>query len=157
MQAETGGRLTRSDTLHLTLVFIGRVERSRLPAIVQAAAGLVAADFSLAFDRRGCWRHNKVAYLQPSQVPPALGALVAGLEQALDTADVDFDRRAYQPHVTLVRRADCRLAPSDSLDTPIHWPAREFVLIESCLAEAGPTYRPLARFPMRSGALPPAA
>ncbi len=197
-----GGRRARSETIHLTLVFVGNVPRTTLPALQAAAAEIRLPAFELVLDQAECWRHNRIACVTTSQPPAALIELVTGLEGTLDRLGIPFDRRPYKPHVTLVRNADCR--PDDRIEKhagppqvflhpprggglgearpwgalklhagppqvflhppqgagwakpgagggqipPIHWSAREFVLVESRLSPEGTQYPQLGRYPL---------
>lgn len=150
------GRLTRPETIHLTLVFIGNVARARLPELVGKLAGIEAESFLIGLDQAGCWRHNGVAYLAPRQIPEALPALVTQLETALDALAIPFDRRPYKPHVTLVRKSECPKGnPADGrvLDSPLRgdfrpiiWSAERFVLVESVPIPEGVRYDELGSF-----------
>lgn len=144
-----GGRRTRAETIHLTLVFVGELSRDRLPELGTRAAELVVPAFEIAFDRVDCWRHNRIAFLTASAPPEALLSLVGGLEQALDQAGIRFDRRPYKPHITLVRHADCRRANENPAPDPIRWAARDFVLLESSLRPEAARYAQLGRYPLR--------
>lgn len=140
------GRKTRAASVHLTLVFVGAVDRAALPRLIEAGDAARGPAFRIDFDRAACWRHNHIVYLAPAEAPEALFDLVARLEQQLSERGIAFDRRAYTPHVTLLRKADCRDPRPHHLDAPIAWSAREFVLVESRLAPEGASYLPLARF-----------
>ncbi len=148
MHALCGGRRTRADTLHLTLVFIGDLAASRLPLVLAAAGEVAARKFEMCFDRPGCWRHNRIAHLGCNSVPPGLRDLVGVLETRLDAAGIAFDRRAYVPHITLVRKADCALQMTNPAPAPIRWPARDFVLVSSSLRSGGALYEQLGRWPL---------
>jgi 2'-5' RNA ligase len=141
-----GGRITRTASIHLTLVFIGDLPRQALPDVQAAAATVHVPRFDILFDVADCWRHNKIAYLAPSRPPEELLHLVENLEAVLAAAHIAFDRRAYKPHVTLLRRAACPATARTALLEPIHWPAREFVLIESTLGPDGSDYAFRMRF-----------
>lgn len=142
-----GGRRTRRQTIHLTLVFLGDVDRSKLAELIAAAGRVVGESFALHLDRAECWRHNRIAFLTAEETPPALLSLVRDLELALAGTGFAFDRRPYKAHITLLRHADC--AKENPALEPIHWAAREFVLVESVLGAAGASYTTLARFPLR--------
>lgn len=146
MHQSLGGRRTRRATIHMTLVFLGDMPRSRLAALVDAAGRIAGESFTLDLDRMDCWRHNRVAFLAPSEPPGALLALVNDLEAGLTSAGFSFDKRPYKPHVTLLRKADCG-HEKPALE-PISWAARAFVLVESVPGPAGVTYEVLARFPL---------
>lgn len=148
------GRLTRPETIHLTLVFIGDLARNRIPELTAVLAGVVSPAFSLTFDQAGCWRHNRIAYLAPSQPPQALFDLVMRLEQALARLAVMYDRRPYKPHVTLIRKAQCenpavgRVSGTSDMDVfrPVLWSAERFVLVESVSIPEGVRYDVLGSY-----------
>lgn len=141
-----GGRRTHADTVHLTLVFIGELEAARLPDLLALAAAVRVPAFEIGFDRVDCWRRNHIAHLGASQVPDALLDLVRQLEAGLDRTGVGFDRRAYVPHVTLLRKADC--GKENPASEPLRWPARDFVLVTSSLRPEGAHYVELGRWPL---------
>ena len=150
------GRLTRPETIHLTLVFIGDLGRQRLPELLERLDAVAAPSFRVEFDRADCWRHNKIAYLAPSRPPDALFSLVARLESLLDDLAIAFDRRPYRPHVSLIRKAVCpkanpasgRVPESPEWDDlrPIMWSAKRFVLVESVPIPEGVRYDELGSF-----------
>ncbi|MFA5083178.1 MAG: RNA 2',3'-cyclic phosphodiesterase, partial [Hydrogenophilaceae bacterium] len=150
------GRLTRPETIHLTLVFIGDLVRDRIPELIERLNRIEAPSFRVDFDRADCWHHNHIVYLAPSQPPEALFSLVMQLESALDELAIPFDRRPYKPHVTLIRKAECPKANpaggrvSDSPEwgdiRPIMWSAERFVLVESVSIPVGVRYDKLGSF-----------
>lgn len=141
-----GGRRTRAETIHLTLLFVGNVPRAILPAVQASAADIRLPGFEMVFDQAECWRHNRIAFLTTSQPPPTLLELVSNLESALDRLGIPFDRRPYVPHVTLVRHADCR--PDGPPIQPIRWPVCEFALVESRIESQGARYPVLNSYPL---------
>ena len=141
-----GGRRIHPDKLHLTLLFIGALPRERLEDLIAAAALVKAKGFDVCFDRPECWRHNRIAFLGASEPPAALFALVADLEQNVAQAGIEFDRRPYKAHITLLRNADCR--KDDPALEPVEWAARDFVLVESRLSDKGSSYEVLDRWPL---------
>lgn len=157
-----GGRLTRPETIHLTLVFIGNLARDRLADLSARLAEIESPGFEVVFDLTDCWRHNRVAFLAPSVPPDALTGLVAKLEAALTELAIRFDRRPYKAHVTLLRKADCgrpppaRGTPADRRANetlaPIRWSARQFVLVESVPTPDGVRYDLLGSYAL---SLPP--
>lgn len=143
-----GGRRSRPDTLHLTLVFIGELDANRLPELLAAAEDIAVPGFDVLFDRTDCWRHNQIAFLGASQTPFALLKLVTQLESRLTARDIPFDRRPYVPHITLLRKADCNPEMTNPALAPIRWPARDFVLVSSSLRSGGALYEQLGRWPL---------
>lgn len=127
--AAVGGRMTAAANLHVTLFFLGAVERARIAALEAAAETVAGPPFALTFDRVGYWRHNRIVWAGAQASPPALIALEASLRSALARAGWAGDDRPYQPHVTLVRNAVRR--PAALTLEPYTLAVREFVLVES--------------------------
>lgn len=143
LQPACGGRVTRRGALHLTLVFLGAVDRARLAPIEAAAAACRAPGFTLELTETGGWRRTGVVWAAPATVPPALPALVAALEGALAAVGCAFDRRVFTPHVTLLREAR---PPASAPLLAVAWPVRGFTLVESLREAGGPRYVVRARF-----------
>lgn len=148
LHALRGGRRTRPETIHLTLVFIGEIEQARLPEVLAAAEGAAVPGFELVLDQTHCWRHNKIAHLGASLPPAALLELVRQLETRLDAIGIRFDRRPYAPHITLLRKADCSAQMTNPALAPIRWLARDFMLVRSSLRSGGALYQQLGRWPL---------
>jgi 2'-5' RNA ligase len=157
LEAVCDGRKARVENIHLTLVFLGEVSVDRLDALCQVAnkvrdAGVQTFDF--AIEEVHYWKHNRIAYAGAAKVPQGLLDLVNALQSALFAAGFAFDRQAYVPHITLVRKARCP-APSIELRTglpelaqPIVWPVREWVLVKSGQASGRSGYTPIGRWPL---------
>jgi 2'-5' RNA ligase len=128
---ELGGKPTREDSVHMTLLFLGDVDESRLPALQAAAAAVHFAPHSLRIDTTQCWRHNKIAWVGPRETPAPLAELVARLEAQVGQAGFAFDRRPFAAHVTLLRKAHCR--PLDMPMPAVDWRVEDFVLVRSQL------------------------
>ncbi len=140
----------RADTLHATLVFIGNVEPGRLEKLQQAAREVRTDGFELCFDAARYWAHNHIVHAAPSDTPPPLNQLVDTLSQQLDAHGCKFDRRDYQPHVTLLRNARWGGAPLPAM-RQVCWQVRNFALMQSVQREGLADYRVLTRFPLRAG------
>lgn len=151
LHAARGGRMTRPETMHLTLLFLGAVPRTQFPALIEGAQSIAAPIFETRFDYTACWRHNQIAFLGAHRPPESLLDLVKALESVATGLGLVFDQRAYTPHVTLIRHAQCAKPAADNtleLESPLQWPARDFVLVESKPGPGGITYPVLARFPL---------
>lgn len=144
-----GGRAMLGETLHTTLVFIGEIEQSRLEALQLAAQEVRGEAFGLCFDSARYWGHNHIVYAAPGDVPHQLVRLVEALEQRLIEHRFRFDRRAYKPHVTLLRNAHWSDAPFPDLPA-VRWQVRDFALVQSSPHDGVACYRVLARFPLAS-------
>ena len=133
-----GAWVARPSSLHLTLHFLGNLPSSRLPELARELE--VPFDpFDLTLDSSMVWP-NGIAVLQPGALPLALTELQAALGVVLQRLGIAIEARTYRPHVTLARRAQGALAPADGW--PVHWPVRNYALIESRAASLG-GYRPL--------------
>ena len=155
-----GGKPTHPDTLHLTLVFIGDLDNSRLQRLAEAAERVKGTSFEMTFDRVACWRHNNIAHLGFIRPPETLFELVEQLSSNLKAAEISFDVRPYKPHITLIRKADCGMlslrdnagsgdSPNENpAMEPICWCARDFVLVRSSLRPGGARYEQLGRWPL---------
>lgn len=142
--ARCAGRGMRGDTLHMTLAFIGEMAAAQLPEVKAVAGALYVPPFTLTLDRVACWRHNRITHLYPGEAPVTLLHLVAALEAGLKHAGIPFDRRPYQPHVTLLRQADCSAALPQI--RPLRWPVSDFVLVQSVSCAQGARYEVLGRW-----------
>lgn len=145
-----GGRAMRRETLHCTLVFIGDIGHHDLERLQLAASEVEGEGFTLRLDKMGYWGHNHIVSAMPHHVPPQLMQLADDLGQRLDAHHFRFDRRAYQPHVTLLRNAHGSDAPLPVLP-PVDWRVEDFALVQSDPSGGRTTYRVLARFPLRQG------
>ncbi len=146
-----GARRTPRAQLHLTLAFIGEIERAtagriaaRLPAL---AAG--AALPPLAVERLAHWPGGARARLVVAELarPAVLMERPARVRDALAALGLALERRAFRPHVTLARfaREVGRGAPaSTSLTDEVDVRFASLVLYESLLLPAGAEHRPIA-------------
>lgn len=146
LQRQCGGKATPARNIHLTLVFLGDVARDRLARLEALATAVTAQRFSLDVDRVEYWRHNRIVWAGVGRSPEALPELVQRLESGLSSADFRFDRRAYAPHITLLRNA--RRAPANATMRTIAWPVSRFALVESVKREKGRAYEVLKEWPL---------
>lgn len=144
------------DQLHLTVRYIGEVERPVAEDValalgqIRVKAPVVAVAGVGAFDKQG-----RVDALWAGVTPhDALAALHKKVDQALVRVGLEPERRAYLPHITLAR-----LPRSAGSDPAIEqWRARHatlssgpfpldaLILYESRLGRDGATYDAVARF-----------
>jgi len=80
------------------------------------------------------WAHNRIVWVGPGKVPQELAQLARFLGET----------REFAGHVTLIRqaRAPKRLPALQALE----WPVTEFLLVNSNLGPAGPSYEVCERF-----------
>lgn len=139
-QKACGGRSPPAENLHLTLAFLGNVAAMRLPELRVVADAVIAETFELDLARAGYWRAQRLAWAAPLDCPPALTGLHDQLTDALRLHGFQTERRAFKPHVTLLRDAAPPPLHADSM-MPAHWPVRDFVLACSEPASQGVRYR----------------
>lgn len=139
----------RSETLHLTLVFIGGIERTRFESLRHAAQEVSTEGFELCFDRAHYWGRNHLVFAAPDPVPPPLGRLLGALEQALAMHGFTFDEREHKPHITLLRNAQWTAAALNVMPQVCWW-IQDFALVESVPQDGMMGYRVLARFPLKT-------
>ena len=144
-----GGKATRAETIHLTLAFLGEHPAAQLPAIVAAAKTVRMAPFEMTIDRLVIWRRNQLLWAGCESVPEPLPALALALREAMRQAGIAFDEThtTFAPHVSLVRKLPAQVTENLPLFGPLLWRSERFVLVESCLSNAGPFYRVVAEFP----------
>ncbi|QKS00709.1 RNA 2',3'-cyclic phosphodiesterase [Sphingomonas sp. CL5.1] len=153
-----GARWQDDAQLHLTLRFIGEVERPLAEEIALALSGVAAAapEVALAgvgrFDKRG--RTDALwAAVAPHE---ALAALHRKVDHALVRLGLEPERRAYLPHITLARlprgaghgaMIERWLADHATLSSA-PFAMDELILYESRLGHDGASYAPVLRHPL---------
>jgi len=141
-----GASPVRPERLHLTLHFIGPLERRRIAAV---SSGLQVSfmPFTLQLNHAEVWPRGLVV-LRANTPPTALVELHAGLGRALQALALPVEARAFRPHVTLARRATGATPPATATPPtawPLCWQVHSYVLVES-LPVAGGGYRILRRY-----------
>lgn len=144
LQLLCGGRVMRRDTLHLTLAFLGEVPTVALESVLRLGRQIRGEAFALTVDVAGSWHGNRVVWAAPSTPPGALQALAAQLCTGVRNAGLALDERAFNPHVTLLRKAHD--APPAGPVAPVHWQVASFALVASERTAQGASYRTLARW-----------
>ena len=148
-----GGKATRTETIHLTLAFLGEVDETLLPAAIRAAQVVRGKSFALTIDRLGYWRHNRLLWAGCSSPAEELQILVESLREQLRAVSICCDeKQRFTPHVTLVRKVPERQGALElAAVEPITWPCRSFLLVCSRLASAGSEYSAVAEFSLANG------
>lgn len=164
MHGISAARWQDDDQLHLTLRFIGEVDRHRAEDIAAALGSLHAAAITARvagvgmFERKG-WPHTVWAGVEPAA---ALAALHRKVGQLLARVGIAAETRAFVPHVTLARlnRSAGPVAPfltlhSDLASAPFVFD--HVTLYESEMGHGGSRYHPVARYPLDVSATSAAA
>jgi 2'-5' RNA ligase len=134
------GVATRPESIHLTLAFLGETD----PGLAHNAASRVQARrHALPIEEARYWKRNKIVWVGPREMPPALAELVTQLHKALRDASFTLEDRPFAAHVTLLRKAP---PPPPQALPPLEWPVNEFLLVRSRTSPKGSTYEPLQRY-----------
>lgn len=143
-QRATGGRVTRAETIHLTLAFLGETDEKRLADLKSVSSE--GRRHALPIEQARYWPHNRIVWVGPHEIPGFLQALVENLIEELESRRFKTEKRPFAAHITLIRKArdPGALPPLPAVD----WPVTEFVLVRSRLSAAGPGYEVLQRFPL---------
>ena len=137
------------EQLHVTMRFIGEVDRRQANDIADALLSLRSPSVELAIDGVGWFDHGPRGALFARVGPkPPLEALHRKLDRLLVQLGHAPERRAFLPHITLARRRRCADAPDIWLaaQSGLHTtPARvdALTLYESRLGRAGAHYEPV--------------
>lgn len=155
MGGVTGARWQSDEQLHLTLRFIGEVDRRTAEDAAHVLATVHAASIKLRiegvghFDSRG--RANALwAGVRPHD---AVAALHKKVDQALVRVGLEPERRAFLPHITLARMGggaglpDRWLADHAGLKSE-PFSLSHFMLFESHLGHGGASYEAVERYPL---------
>ncbi len=144
-RTERQGNLHHPDDLHMTLVFLGQISDGQLRGIEAVADAIRGKAFTLQIDALGYWSRPRILWAGPRQTPEPLSQLVFDLQNGLKACGFEPEKRRYQPHVTLYRKA--MHAQAMAIEPAIEWPVSEFVLATSGGGAPGePRYRVLQRW-----------
>ncbi|WP_457669313.1 RNA 2',3'-cyclic phosphodiesterase [Thiolapillus sp.] len=138
------GSWVHPQDLHITLHFLGAVSEVQQRCAEEAADGVVASPFELEIARLDFWPRPRIALALPGKTPPALSKLVKSLGQELASRGYKPEKRAYRPHVTLLRKTTPGMAME--LSRPVRWPVDHFVLVESRPGTEPPWYKVVERW-----------
>ena len=106
------GRYTDPFNLHMTLAFIGECQPDPVLDV------LTEIPFEPVKLKPEGILHFRDLYACTLSGSPQLTAYVSRLRHALAEQGIPFDRKAFRPHITLVRRADAKRQEYPLLDIP---------------------------------------
>ena len=161
-ELQTGWRSTRwlkEDGLHLTLAFIGEIDRSAQDRIETALGTVTAPSLRMELHGLGCFPPRgdpRVLWIGASP-KSGLISLAQAVRCALASAGFTQERRKFMPHVTIARfrhpppRAELeRYLGANALFRTPKADAASFHLFSSELRQSGAQYTIEATFPLRS-------
>ncbi|MEN5084646.1 RNA 2',3'-cyclic phosphodiesterase [Bosea sp. TWI1241] len=150
-----GARWIEPADYHLTLRFLGDVDRHMARDVDAALSDIAAAPLTVTLDQLGSFGGDKpravFARVQPT---PQLSELQADLERAMRRLGLPPETRRFTPHVTLARLRET--SPLDLADylarhpivQPIVFTARRFAVFSSRDSIGGGPYLLEAAYPL---------
>jgi 2'-5' RNA ligase len=146
-------RWVGEDNLHLTLRFIGEVERPMGEDIATALSCIRSDPFELRINGVGMFEQRNGGALWAGIKPrEPLAALAAKVERACVLTGVAPEHRAFHPHITLARwnrrsaaAANAFLERNRALESP-PFTVDSFSLFESRLSRHGAHYDDVASY-----------
>lgn len=153
-------RWTATETLHLTVQFLGAVPEERIAEIDGAVRAAATAARPLQLELRGAGgfpnaRRPRVVWLGIAGDVAPLAALAADLGRRLTPLGFPAESRPFSPHLTVGRARDARGAAGlggalaeAAQGEGIAWRAAELVLFESHLEPGGARHEALLRAPL---------
>ena len=161
MEGIEGARWIDEEKLHLTLRFVGEVERPAANDLAAALGRISAPPVTLSVDGVGHFDKRNRYGARPralwARVPRhgLLEELRLKVERACEAAGLGRETRRFTPHITLARlgpdvgEIGTWLARFGNLSVG-PWQATEFILYESHLGQSGAFYEPVTAFALRN-------
>lgn len=141
--------------LHLTLRFVGEVDRHVAADLADALGRVRAARFAVRIKGVGSFdQRNSGALWAGVEPKEPLAALAAKVERVCLAVGLEPERRAFHPHITLARWKGRRTREvADFLErrrglASEPFAVSEFVLFESRLGRHGAHYEEVATYPL---------
>ena len=149
-------RWSVTENLHLTVRFVGSVDRAVVEGVADHLDGAAGPPIQLALGEAGTFKRSRLArvvWLGLSSGGEDLTALAAGVESECRAAGLAPEARAFQPHLTLARaRSRDGARPPDLPPIPplAPWRADELILYWSHLKKNGAVHEPIRRIALSS-------
>ena len=141
------------EQLHITLRFIGEVERPVANDLADALGKVQAEPFTIRVNGIGRFEQRNGGALWAGVEPKEpLGALAAKVERACQQIGLEPEHRTFHPHITLARWKGRRTREvADFLDRKRDFASdpfevSEFTLLESRLSRHGAHYEDVANY-----------
>lgn len=150
---------TRSGNWHLTLKFLGEIESSRIPAVIDALDTVDFPAFSMQAGKAAAFPHAKhpqVIWLGLDQGAQECETLATAVNDALVGIDIDREKKRFRPHLTLGRIKNPGNENWQSILNAAAkgtWPAftvKKFTLWQSELSPTGALHTVIKKFPLKN-------
>ena len=153
-----GARWQPIDNLHLTLRFVGEVQRFQAEELDASLASLRAKRFPVSITGVGTFARGgrEVALWAGVQRSPALEHLAGKIETACQRAGLSPERRRFSPHVTLARLDNvvgdklARFVQANNLLRLPEFPVDSFALFSSRRGSEESVYEVEMAYPLDS-------
>jgi len=155
MEALEGARWQDDEQLHLTLRFVGDVERALANDLAAALESIAWPSFELTLRGVSHFEHKGIPGAVWARVPPTpeLNGLRMKIERVCDLAGLGRETRRFTPHITIARlnRHAGSIAPWLARHAGLNatWQVDAFTLFESHLLASGAVHEIAARYPLR--------
>jgi 2'-5' RNA ligase len=143
------------EQLHLTLRFVGEVDRPIANDLADALGRIRGQPFQLRINGVGRFEQRSAGALWAGVEPKEpLAALAAKVERSCQQIGLEPERRAFHPHITLARWKGRRTREvHDFLErtrglASEPFDVTEFILFESRLSRHGAHYEETASYPL---------
>ena len=132
------GNPIRTDNIHLTLAFLGNVNKAQRDCVETVAESLSITPFSLCLEHLGVFPRAKVLWLGIKEQPDTLMQLANNLANGARDCGIKLDEKDFKPHVSLIRKAN----QLHELEVePIYWNINQFCLVQSISHVEGVEYQ----------------
>jgi len=144
-------RWSVTENLHLTVRFVGTVDRAVVEGIADRLDGTAGRAIQVALGEAGTFKRSRLArvlWLGLKSGAEDLGALAARVEAECRAAGLPPETRAFQPHLTLARarsRDGARQPDLPAMPALAPWRAEELILYWSHLKKNGAVHEPIRR------------
>ncbi len=152
---------SKPENIHLTLKFLGEVEETEIPQIVEAVQRAIAgtASFDVKVESSGGFpslRRPRVLWVGCRDQGGRLCQLAERIETELAKIGYPREKRKFSPHLTIgrpkspfVEKISQRMEQTEFVGGTM--PVREVVVMKSQLHPKGAIYTPLARVALEEG------
>ena len=148
-------RWQNEDQLHLTLRFVGEVERPTADDLAATLTRIAAPAFDLRLSGTGRFEQRSSGALWAGVEPKEpIAALAAKVERVCQSVGIAPERRAFHPHITLARwkgrrsREVAEFLERSRGFSSASFTVDRFILFESRLSRHGAHYEDVATYPL---------
>jgi 2'-5' RNA ligase len=127
---------------HLTLAFIGSLSEERVSELAGSIGQCAAEEFDWVVDHVGHFDRVHVVWAGGAATA-ALRGLAGRVFALLNSLAIEYDRKAFAPHVTLLRNVTRWHAGRTPIEPAIVWRSRRATLVLSEQTTGGVVYVPL--------------